>query len=434
MRLLAIFVCLLCLGASCEPPNEVRTEGENPGIEPESGVFTVFLTGNELGAMRPCGCSGGQLGGFDRRGALWKGVSEEDRLIVDTGNLIEGRGEQDLIKFNIIMEAYNLLGYDVVNFTREDVQTAVNLGYAGRLESGFEVLSAAEGVGGAPDNKIGSVFRHEDPPVRVAVYDSASDPTARLDELFADAGRAGSILLVENGDRSVVDYIRQNRLGVDCVILRTDSDEPQLLSEPGEMPVVASVGYFGRYVTILKFDFDKPNGPSVRYGRAAVSEDMPKDPQQVNLYQTYQLLVKEANLLESYPRFKLEGDLKFVGSDRCKSCHEYEYEKWSTKAHANAFESLVEVGSQYDPECVVCHVVGMEYESGYITEEKTPDLKNVGCENCHGPGSAHIANPAVKTREEGDEACLKCHTPEKSTHFAGNKDEYFEKIVHWREP
>ena len=89
--------------------------------------------------------------------------------------------------------------------------------------------------------------------------------------------------------------------------------------------------------------------------------------------------------------------LAFTGSEDCRRCHEYEYDKWNMKAHADALASLKKVGSDRDPECVVCHVVGMEYEGGYITEEKTPHLKDVGCENCHGPGSEH----AETLRPEG---------------------------------
>jgi len=31
-------------------------------------------------------------------------------------------------------------------------------------------------------------------------------------------------------------------------------------------------------------------------------------------------------------------------------------------------------------------------------------------------------------------SCLTCHTPEKSTGYAGHEEEYMQKIVHWREP
>jgi nitrate/TMAO reductase-like tetraheme cytochrome c subunit len=148
------------------------------------------------------------------------------------------------------------------------------------------------------------------------------------------------------------------------------------------------------------------------------------------LYKDYQQMVKEQHLVEKHPRFSAEG-LKFAGSDACKSCHQYEYQQWRTTTHARAYATLEKVGSQFDPECVVCHVVGMEYESGFISDKQTPHLKDVGCENCHGPGSEHIKTLG-KTKTAGPKStCLDCHTPDKSTEYAGNEADYLQKIVHW---
>ena len=152
------------------------------------------------------------------------------------------------------------------------------------------------------------------------------------------------------------------------------------------------------------------------------------------LYKQYQILVKLGNLLEKYPRVPLPDDLSYVGSKKCASCHEYEYDKWSTKAHADAFATLVEVGSDYDPECVICHVVGMDRASGFITASRTPEMKNVGCENCHGPGSEHVRTWGQAATVEPKSACVDCHTPEHSSGYAGHEAEYLQKIVHWREP
>jgi hypothetical protein len=40
------------------------------------------------------------------------------------------------------------------------------------------------------------------------------------------------------------------------------------------------------------------------------------------------------------------------------------------------------------------------YEGGYVSAEKTPQLISVGCEDCHGPGGAHVA------AEEGGDVAL----------------------------
>ena len=41
-------------------------------------------------------------------------------------------------------------------------------------------------------------------------------------------------------------------------------------------------------------------------------------------------------------------------------------------------------------QCYVCHTVGNGWPSGFVDATNTPWLENVGCENCHGPGAAHV--------------------------------------------
>jgi hypothetical protein len=165
-----------------------------------------------------------------------------------------------------------------------------------------------------------------------------------------------------------------------------------------------------------------------------VKEDLEQNASLINLYKDYQQIVKETNILEEHPRFALPGKLQYVGSKSCASCHAYEYEKWSEQAHAHAFETLEKVGSNFDPECVVCHVVGMDYESGFITQDKTPQLEGVGCENCHGPGSEHIMTAGLTKPTKPKSTCTDCHTPEHSGEYAGHEEAFRQKIVHWREP
>ena len=130
-----------------------------------------------------------------------------------------------------------------------------------------------------------------------------------------------------------------------------------------------------------------------------------------------------------------ETNLEYTGSKSCRqSCHEYEYDKWSQLSHANAYATLEQVGSLLDPECVSCHVVGMEYESGFVSEQKSSHMKNVGCENCHGPGSEHIIAEGYTALTGPKSGCIDCHTPEHSGKYAGNEGDFLEEIVHWREP
>ncbi len=62
----------------------------------------------------------------------------------------------------------------------------------------------------------------------------------------------------------------------------------------------------------------------------------------------------------------------------------------------DAFTSLLhdpKPNSAFDAECVTCHTTGFEYNSGWQSPAETPHLAGNQCENCHGPGSKHAAEP-----------------------------------------
>src|SRR5262249_54768125 len=146
-----------------------------------------------------------------------------------------------------------------------------------------------------------------------------------------------------------------------------------------------------------------------------------------------------------------------------------EYARWQQSGHSHAFDALATKATkptlrQYDPECIVCHTIGFAHQSGYVDEKATPALKNVGCENCHGPGSGHSRAPKdpkyvamlspwkvnagdylpsveklAKGRESLTEAetkillrvdgvCKKCHDLENDPHFDFEK--FWPKVVH----
>jgi hypothetical protein len=90
----------------------------------------------------------------------------------------------------------------------------------------------------------------------------------------------------------------------------------------------------------------------------------------------------------------------YVGSEKCKSCHEEAYKVWKNSKHSHAYQTLVDAKRpslrQYDPECIVCHTVGFGHQGGFKDAVATKHLKNVGCESCHGPASLHVDNPNDK--------------------------------------
>ena len=128
------------------------------------------------------------------------------------------------------------------------------------------------------------------------------------------------------------------------------------------------------------------------------------------------------------------GDFTYVGAKKCKMCHKGAkkgevWEKWEKGPHAKAFETLKAKGEEKNPKCLECHVA----------DASVDPTEGVGCEACHGPGSAYKKMSVMKDKKKAMESgliepteavCKKCHN-EKSPTFKGFKyDEWAKKIDH----
>ncbi|MEL6110560.1 MAG: multiheme c-type cytochrome, partial [Planctomycetota bacterium] len=84
--------------------------------------------------------------------------------------------------------------------------------------------------------------------------------------------------------------------------------------------------------------------------------------------------------------------------------------------------------AQVDPACQRCHTTGYGRDGGFFSHRDSTGLVNVGCENCHGPSSRHVARPTVKTPYEARAQCIQCHDHENSPSF--EYDAFWKKITH----
>lgn len=106
------------------------------------------------------------------------------------------------------------------------------------------------------------------------------------------------------------------------------------------------------------------------------------------------------------------GDSTWRGSASCLSCHPTQHAQWSSTPHASAWTRLVQVNRQSDQACFSCHVTGAFADGAPATASAVPaELHAVGCEACHGPGAAHIADPAAGAivRDPEVSVCQQCH-------------------------
>jgi hypothetical protein len=107
----------------------------------------------------------------------------------------------------------------------------------------------------------------------------------------------------------------------------------------------------------------------------------------------------------------LTGD--YVGSQTCRLCHTRIHDAWQETLHAEALETLEAIGQGDNPACVGCHTVGFGEPGGFVDRATTNALAEVGCEDCHGPGSDHIHNVSDESlrppRDIRAAVCGRCH-------------------------
>ncbi|MBC8425426.1 cytochrome C554 [bacterium] len=144
-----------------------------------------------------------------------------------------------------------------------------------------------------------------------------------------------------------------------------------------------------------------------------------------------------------------------IGVPKCKMCHKAktgdQFKIWSESKHAGAFETLKseaalaiatekELGNPWEePACLKCHTTQAFLGAELDAKTKYVDEEGVGCESCHGAGSAykskkvmsdHDAAVAAGLTVGGEETCLKCHNEDSPTFKAFDFEERWAEIAH----
>jgi len=118
------------------------------------------------------------------------------------------------------------------------------------------------------------------------------------------------------------------------------------------------------------------------------------------------------------PREPAAGQPHYVGSDACQTCHRAEHTWWRSTPHGRAYATLTRQHKEFNLSCVGCHVTGYNQPGG-STVTHNEGLVDVGCETCHGAGSAHAADSSVPVArvDVPETVCVQCHNEEHSDHF-----------------
>ena len=473
------------------PPgaNVATAEERNQAIaadwpEPQA---VIFVSGQQHGYIEPCGCTGleNQKGGLIRRDTLLNQLRDRgwNLVPVDVGNQVRRIGRQPELKFKSTVDAFRKMDYQGVALGADDwkLSSIELVQFAGSdqltqspfLSANVVVWSDASLF---PSHRIvetggrkigitavlGSGHRSELQGSDIEFL----DPAEKLQEVMQTLQQAGcdyKVLLAHASLEESAALARQVP-GFDLVVTAGGFGEPTLNLEPIEdseakMVQVGTKGMYGGIIGLFD-DLQRP----VRYQRIAISSQFKDSERMLAMFAEYQQALADAGFDNlGATQVAHPTGRKFVGSEACGDCHTTAYEKWLETPHSHATTSIVEpnndrggIARHHDPECVSCHVTGWNpqkyypFESGFVSPEETPQLAGSGCENCHGPGSEHVAaelgeidvtserlkelqQAMVLPLNQARDRCLECHDLDNSPDFHrdGAFEGYWEQVKHY---
>lgn len=463
----------------------------------------ILLSGEQHGYFEPCGCSLHQLGGMARRGELVRILSEVRKWPVtglDVGGLIRRSRRQDQIKFLLMLDALKHMNYAGVALGVEDLRLGAdfllqqmpadpeqqasspamlgaNVVLFDQPDLGVPAASRITKLGGVRVGVtavVGASHREQIAPtgsnLNIAIKDPNDVLPGVIEKLTAEA--PDLLILLSHGSEAEARALAE-KFPQFSIILTAGGPE-----EADPKPVIVGktwilqAGHKGKRVGVLGF-FPKSE-PRFRYELVELDDTRFKnDPHMRDLMKNYQQQIQDESLATSEDLLlRHPSGNSFVGAAKCGECHKKAYEHWKDTKHAEGLASLKtgHPGQEHewivrihDPECLSCHITGWEpqqmlrFESGYITEEKSPHLVGQQCENCHGPGSRHVsleealvadatgtAMPDVlaartnvrRTLEQArKEMCIQCHDSDNSPRFTPDAFmDYWDMVAHpWKD-
>jgi len=411
----------------------------------QENAVTLLVTGEQMGRLRPCGCTKETVGGLARRATLLRRLRQEiaaDVLLLDNGGVVMETGRQQEIKYDITVAAMDAMEYDAAGVGFLDLGLGIDRIEANAIDASFAIVGsnlvrsdgthplARSTVIETPSGRriglmaiLGERFRTD--LSRIAPRLELVNPEGVVRKLVAELGpRCDLIVLLSHAPVEETRSLVHSVPGVDVAVTGYLMEKPFPEPETIGRTLVIGTGLYGKWLARLTVKLDGEGRPIrdengvIRHDYAPVllGDHVEEDKEIAEILEDYRLAVIDERIIEDVPREQLEGTA-YLGTDSCLRCHRPQFRKWITTEHARALRSLEEDGTDRDPECVACHAIGLEYVGGFRDRERTPTLANVGCEQCHGPGAAHAENVLAPYHRPVEKDCRACHDPENSPEF-----------------
>lgn len=412
-----------------------------PMLHAESNApsqIMVAAAGDLRGEIKPCGCSAdGDMGGLLRRSSYVQQLRQQHDavLLLDLGNNFPVPSEQGHLKLQLVQDALKVIAPHAILPGPQEWKYGLN-----RWDTELPYV-----VGNLPDNPdIQRKLEVELAGQKVLItgfvspeliYHNKNEPSILiptgealqqwLNSTLSSQQDAVRVLLFR-GDPTQLDwFVKQDWF--DLIIAGNHSDnelsqEVVMKTAQKEIPIVPTKGQ-GVLEGALR-----SQKLAAGFKTIWLYDKFGDDVRLAKFYDEYNEEVKQLFFKQLEAKMKAEEESKFAGAQSCQACHTAEHAIWQNSRHGNAFATLEKVHKHYDPECVQCHVVGMD-QGGYLSAELTPQFKDVQCENCHGASKAHVADPSKnKTPQDPSQQCTTCHHGSHSPNFTF--DTYWPKIFH----
>lgn len=392
-----------------------------------AGAPVVMWVAQAKARFEPCGCVAGMHGGLMRRAVLTERLPRARVLSLELGGWSGGSRAHERIRSRFYLRGLAAAGVDAVAIGADEAGLGRDrLGelQAAAAEAGVALVCAnLDQPGLAPAQRVTAGGRNFTVTAVLPPGPGVRDPVEALTAVVAAAGGDAVVAMADlepDAAKALAAAVPQLAL---VVAGRSEHPSPAPLAV-GSVRVL----WAGNHGKVLGSWAVGENAAAFEL----LADSLPEDPAQRALLGQYQRALAEANLDGvAAGGMRPLGAAGYAGSAACIACHQDAAAVHAKSRHADAFNALVKKGYQHDPDCLRCHVTGLG-EGGYVRGAQA--FAEVGCESCHGPGSAHIAAIAAGRPDQGRlpdlsaASCVGCHDAENSPRF--DYPTYWPKIRH----
>ena len=461
-----------------------------PEVRPEFDGWpkpdvVLLISGQQHGYVEPCGCTGlaNQKGGLMRRDTLLRTL-EQDRgwtiVPLDAGNQVRRSGAQAAIKFQFTIDALRKMQYRAVGLGPDDLRLPL-----GELLAGVTASMDEQGQSDlfvcANVNPLGFVATQrviEAGGMRIGVTSVLGDAEAkRVTQAEIEIRPA------EEGLREAVEQLKAQRCdfvvcmaqapdeechqlaksieGIDLMVAAAGVGEPRFQPAliPGTRTGLIQTGAKGMYVGAV--GLFKTGNPRLRYQRIPLDARFVDSPRMLEAFAGYQGILKTQGLngLGLKPVQHVQG--KFVGSEACGDCHTRRMTNGSrlptitprppspNRPNDPRFPAISIRNASAATSRAGIRKVIFPMPRATSDLDANPALHGSGCENCHGPGQAHVAAEngegdfsdadieKLRTQmrlelSKAEQRCMECHDLDNSPdfHLPGAFEKYWKAVEH----